>query len=271
MGQSGTNRTDGGAQGSPLTPGRRSALTQPADTARNYSGEVRDKFVALVEHMDADTRRDARHKTLPLARSIRERDTITYTHSRRVATYSQRLARAMGWPRRLAHDLALCALLHDLGKTWIENEVLHKPSALSTDERTAMERHPIIGARILQAYDAPDFMVEAVLYHHEMYDGRGYPHHLSGESIPIAARMLAVCDVFDVLTSERPYKAALSAPQALERLQASAGTHFDPAVVAAFVSLVHGWPGFLLPHHHVAQPSTPPQRRHVQMDEFAEA
>jgi putative nucleotidyltransferase with HDIG domain len=226
--------------------------------------------VALVEHMDADTRRDARNKTLTLARSIRERDTITYTHSRRVATYSQRLARAMGWPRRLAHDLALCALLHDLGKTWIENEVLHKTSALSTDERTAMERHPVIGARILEAYGAPRFMVDAVLHHHEMYDGRGYPDHLSGEAIPIAARMLTVCDVFDVLTSERPYKAALSQPQALERIQASAGTHFDLAVVDAFVRLVSERQDFLVPRHHVPEPPESRRRASLKLDEFAE-
>lgn len=270
MGQSASKQTGEGARGS--LPGAAAAepLAPLVGVAHALLVEMRYRFVALVEHMDADTRRDARAKTLTLARSIRERDVITYTHSRRVATYTQRLARAMGWPRRLAHDLALCALVHDLGKTWIENEVLHKPSALSSDERTAMERHPIIGARILEAYGAPRFMVDAVLHHHEMYDGGGYPHHLSGEAIPIAARMLTVCDVFDVLTSERPYKAALTSQQALERLQVSAGSHFDPQVVAAFVTLVNGRPDFLLPRHQLPQPPAPAPRANIRMDDFAE-
>lgn len=254
----------------PGASGMAEALAAVVKVARRVYVEVRYRLVALVEHMDADTRRDARNKTLTLARSIRERDTITYTHSRRVATYTQRLARAMGWPRRLAHDLALCALVHDLGKTWIENEVLHKPSALSSDERTAMERHPIIGARILEAYGAPRFMVDAVLHHHEMYDGRGYPRQLSGDAIPIAARLLTVCDVFDVLTSERPYKAALDSRQALERIQASSGTHFDPAVVDAFIRLVDGWPGFLVPRHPLPEPPTGAPPASARTDEFAE-
>jgi putative two-component system response regulator len=220
--------------------------------------------------MDADTRRDARNKALTLARSIRARDNITYTHSRRVATYAQRLARAMNWPRRLAHDLALCALVHDLGKTWIENEVLHKASALSSDERTAMERHPVIGARILEAYGAPWFMVETVLHHHERYDGRGYPHGLLGDAIPISARMLTVCDVFDVLTSERPYKAALDCPQALERIKAGAETHFDPRVVEAFVTLVERSQSFLVPRYSVPEPPRPTPRANIWIDDFAE-
>ena len=226
--------------------------------------------MALVEHLDADIRRDARGKARTLARSIRERDTITYAHSRRVATYAMRLARATGWSRGEAYDLALCALLHDLGKTWIENEVLHKASALSADERSIMERHPVIGARILEAYGAPWFMVEAVLHHHEMYDGRGYPHGLSGEAIPLSARLLTICDVFDVLTSERPYKAALDHPQALERIQASSGTHFDPRLVDQFVALVHQRAGFVLPRRRPVI-TRPLPRAALWMDEFGEA
>jgi putative nucleotidyltransferase with HDIG domain len=224
--------------------------------------------VALVEHMDAETRRDAGRIVAALARSIRERDIITYTHSRRVATYVQRLARFMGWPRGLAHDLALCALVHDLGKTWIENEVLHKESALSLDERTEMERHPRIGARILEMYGAPSFMVEAVLHHHETFDGRGYPDHLAGEDIPIAARLLSVADVFDALTSERPYKAALDVPQARARLGAGAGTYFDPQVVTAFLALLDQWPNFLLPRYLCAAPQPRAQRENSWSHDF---
>lgn len=224
--------------------------------------------MALVEHMDADTRRGTQRIVDALARSIRERDIITYAHSRRVATYAQRLARSMGWPRKLAHDLALSALVHDLGKTWIENEVLHKESALSSDERTEMERHPRIGARILEMYGAPTFIVEAVLHHHETYDGRGYPDHLAGDEIPVAARLLTVADVFDALTSERPYKAALDCEQARERIRGGSGTFFDPLVVRAFLDLLDRWPNFLVPRYVCPVPPRPAPRPNIWTHDF---
>ncbi len=155
---------------------------------------------------------------LSLARSIQERDVVTYDHSRRVATYVQRLARYLGWNRRDARDLALAALVHDLGKTWIGNDILLKSDKLSEEERRHMERHPIIGARILIGCDVHPFFVETVLYHHEAWDGRGYPNGLRGEVIPLSARILTVADVFDVITSQRPYKAALSLDAARDRL-----------------------------------------------------
>jgi putative nucleotidyltransferase with HDIG domain len=210
--------------------------------------------------MSPDTRRSAQRIVRALAESIRERDLPTYTHSRRVATYAQRLARHLGWSRRLAHDLALTALVHDLGKTWIENEVLLKESALSTDERLEMERHPAIGARILEMYGAPTFMVEGVLHHHEAFDGHGYPSHLAGEDIPIAARILSVADAFDALTSRRPYKPALDSAQACERLRGAAGSYFDPRVVAALLTLVETWPGFVIPRREPPTPSCPAPR-----------
>ncbi len=219
--------------------------------------------MALVEHMNTETRRSAQRIVGALAKSIRERDRITYEHSRRVATYAQRLARSMGRPRTLAYDLALSALVHDLGKTWIENEVLHKESALSTQERTLMERHPQIGARILEMYGAPRLIVEAVLHHHEAFDGRGYPDRLTGDTIPIAARLLSVADTFDALTSERPYKAALDCQQAAAHIQSSAGTYFDPWVVAAFLALLESWPDFLVPRHAAPLPPEPAARPNI--------
>lgn len=192
------------------------------------------------------TRRYTRHIVYELARSIRERDVLTYEHCRRVGVYVSRLAREMGWSRRAAHDLALAALVHDLGKTWIHNAILHKDSALSSDERAEMERHPVIAASLLNAYGAPETLVQAVLHHHEAYDGRGYPDRLHGDEIPLGARLLSVADVFDALTSERPYKPAMDMPGARARLLAGAGTHFDPDAVAAFVALLDHQPDFVL-------------------------
>jgi len=193
--------------------------------------------------------REVRQVLLSFAHSIRERDIVTYEHSRRVATYAQRLARYLGWSRRDARDLALAALVHDLGKTWIANDILLKSAALSDEERRTMERHPVIGARILIGCDVHPFYVETVLYHHEAWDGHGYPTGLRGEEIPLSARILTVADVFDVLTSHRPYKAPLSLDAARERLLKGSATSFDPQLIRAFFQLLDIYPGFTLPQH----------------------
>jgi HD-GYP domain-containing protein (c-di-GMP phosphodiesterase class II) len=198
-------------------------------------------------HIERD--RETRKVLLAFAKSIQERDIITYEHSRRVATYAQRLARHLDWSRRDARDLALAAQVHDLGKTWIANDILNKSAALSEEERRKMERHPIIGARILIGCDVHPFYVETVLYHHEAWNGRGYPVGLKGEEIPLSARILSVADVYDVLTSQRPYKAPLTKDAARDRLLQGSGTSFDPIVVQAFVHLLETTPNFTLPQH----------------------
>ena len=189
---------------------------------------------------------ETRKVLLAFAKSIQERDILTYEHSRRVATYAHRLARSLGWSRRDARDLALAALVHDLGKTWIANDILNKSAALSDEERRKMERHPVIGARILIGCDVHSFYVETVLHHHEAWNGRGYPAGLQGEEIPMSARILAVADVYDVLTSQRPYKAPLSKDAARERLLQGAGSSFDPLIVQVFLQLLDVTPNFTL-------------------------
>jgi putative nucleotidyltransferase with HDIG domain len=197
--------------------------------------------------LQTNREREIRQVLLSFAQSIQERDIVTYEHSRRVATYAQRLARYLGWSRRDARDLALAALVHDLGKTWITNDILLKSAALSKEERLTMERHPIIGARMLIGCDVHPFYVETVLYHHEAWDGHGYPTGLRGEEIPLSARILTVADVFDVLTSQRPYKAPLSLDAARERLLLSSATSFDPQILRAFLQLLDVCPHFTLP------------------------
>jgi putative two-component system response regulator len=207
--------------------------------SKNASLNIREVFPG--------TRRYTQHTVYELGETIRERDLVTYEHCRRVAIYAQRLARAMGWSRRAARDLALAGLVHDLGKTWMENSILHKESALNSAEWVAMHKHPQIAARMLQAYGVPSTLVETVLHHHERYDGKGYPSQLAGNAIPLGARLLSVADVFDALTSARSYKEPMTLAVARDRIAAGAGTHFDPAVAAAFVRLVDGHEDFLLP------------------------
>lgn len=200
--------------------------------------------------------RENKRMLLSLSNSIQERDIVTYDHSRRVATYAQRLARYLGWNRRDARDLALAALVHDLGKTWIANDILLKADVLSDEERRTMERHPLIGARILIGCDVDPFYVETVLYHHEAWDGRGYPSGLKGEEIPLSARILTVADVYDVLTSQRPYKSALSKDAARERLLSGSAVSFDPVIVRAVLNLLEAQPNFTLQQRICAIPAT---------------
>ena len=218
------------------------------------------------------TRRYDQHVVYALAQSIRERDSITYEHCRRVAVYANRLARGLGWSRRSGRDLALAGLVHDLGKTWIQNTILHKESALSQDERHEMERHPSIAARILVAYGASDLIVSSVLHHHEAYDGRGYPDHLAGERIPIGARLLTIADVFDALTSPRRYKGPMPTQAVCERIAAGSGAHFDPTIAAVFLDLVAAQPDFVIPaaaaFPPVMQAPNPTWVRHDSFDEL---
>lgn len=224
------------------------------DAITNLNARRERKFLDGQAHFDSA--RENKRILLSFANSIQERDIVTYDHSRRVATYAQRLARYVGWSRRDARDLALAALVHDLGKTWIANDILLKADTLSDEERETMERHPLIGARILIGCDVHPFYVETVLYHHEAWDGRGYPSGLKGEEIPLSARILTIADVYDVLTSQRPYKSALSNDAARERLLSGSGASFDPMIIRAFLNLLDSQPQFILPERICAIPAT---------------
>lgn len=202
----------------------------------------------MIRIMDAapGTRRHTRQVISELAESIRERDQVTYDHCRRVAIYVNRLARFAGWPRAAARELALAGLVHDLGKTWAPNEVLLKPAALTESEREMIEKHPVTAAQLLWAFDMPDAILDAVLSHHERWDGRGYPKKLVRDEIPLGARLLSVADVFDVITTPRPYKSAMSVEAARERVLDGAGSAFDPEVTETFTHLLDARPDFLL-------------------------
>jgi len=206
---------------------------------RNFREESGEKRRKVVVAMDIEREQENRKILLSFVKSIQERDVVTYEHSRRVAKYAFRLARHLGWSRREARHLALAALVHDLGKTWIANEILNKAAVLSEEERRTIERHPVVGARILIGCDVDSFYVETVLHHHESWDGHGYPEGLQGDNIPMGARILAVADVYDALTTERPYKAPLSKEAACERLLLGAAAKFDPTVVQAFLNLLN--------------------------------
>lgn len=176
-----------------------------------------------------------------MGEAIARRDSDTNIHNYRVTLYALYLARAMGMPARQLPALVAGAFLHDVGKIGIPDAILLKPGKLSEDEFAIMKTHVSLGAQILSRASWLADARDIPLYHHEKYAGGGYMQGLSGEQIPLTARIFAVVDVFDALTAKRPYKEPMSLADALALLQREAGGHFDPAVVAVFSDHAAQW------------------------------
>jgi ribonuclease P protein subunit RPR2 len=172
-----------------------------------------------------------------LSNAVEKRDAYTGKHAERVAAYGIAIGRALGLAHPDAPEIEFGFLLHDIGKVAIPDAILHKPSALTPEERDQMAQHPTIGAEIVDGIDFLEEAVDVVRYHHERWDGTGYPDGLRGEQIPLAARVFAVADVLDALTTDRPYRGASSLAEAREIIVRGSGSHFDPQVVVAFSSL----------------------------------
>src|ERR1700730_3908911 len=171
-----------------------------------------------------------------LARAIDARDPYTYGHSARVAAFSLEIADQLGYPSEKRETLRRAALLHDIGKIGIEDHILRKAGALNYLEAKQMRTHPIIGHEMLKDVPFLHASLSGIRHHHERWDGTGYPDTLGGEMIPLQVRILSVADVFDALTSDRPYRPAMSIAESTEIIEREAGRQFDPAVVAAFTA-----------------------------------
>ncbi len=169
-----------------------------------------------------------------LADAVEARDAYTARHAERVAAYGLEIARACGMDATADPDLEFGFLLHDIGKIAISDAILYKPGRLTAEERDAMRRHPVIGEDIVRGIDFLAGARQVVRSHHERWDGAGYPDKLAGEEIPLAARVFAVADTFDALTSDRPYRAAATFREARRVIAAASGTQFDPTVADAF-------------------------------------
>ena len=179
-----------------------------------------------------------REALFSLADILDARDPYTHGHSQRVGQYAERLAVAMGLSGDEAHLVYLSGRLHDIGKCAVRNEVLLKPAALDEEERTHMCIHPEVGSSMLSAFSLFKECAAFVRGHHERWDGRGYPDGLKGENIPLGARVIAVADAFDAMTTTRPYRTALPQAEAFRRLRAGAGAQWDARVVAVFLDLL---------------------------------
>jgi putative nucleotidyltransferase with HDIG domain len=168
---------------------------------------------------------------------IESKDRYLRGHSARVALYSGELADALRLPAEQAQVAYRGAMLHDLGKLSIMDAILRKPARLTQDEFSMIKSHPVIGAQILEPVRFLSRETCAVRHHHERFDGAGYPDGLKGEDIPFVARIVTVADVFDAITSDRPYRTALRLEEARQEIVQGRGTHFDPDVADAFMKI----------------------------------
>jgi HD-GYP domain-containing protein (c-di-GMP phosphodiesterase class II) len=180
------------------------------------------------------------HTSIALATAIDARDRYTHGHSERVSHYSLVIVNEMiesgkiPYNREFMETVQLSALLHDVGKIGIRDQILNKPSGLTPEEFEIMKSHVVIGATIVKPVKGLTNLEDGILYHHERWDGKGYPHGLEGTKIPIVGRIVNVADSYDTITTARAYKAATPPAQAFEELKRCSGTQFDPEIVEAF-------------------------------------
>jgi response regulator RpfG family c-di-GMP phosphodiesterase len=201
----------------------------------SYNARLEREVRARTEQV-RDTQLDVVRR---LGRAVEWRDADTGFHIDRMSVLAERLGLAIGMSAAEAEVLRQAAALHDVGKVGIPDAVLRKPGRLDEEERAVMQTHTTIGAAILAGSASPLLqLAESIaLAHHERWNGTGYPHGLRGEEIPLAARICAICDVFDALLSARTYKAPWTLEEALAELEHERGKHFDPALVDAFLAL----------------------------------
>ena len=169
--------------------------------------------------------------------AIEAKDRYTQGHSKRVAEYSELMANKLGLSEEEKTNLLYAAQLHDIGKIGISEQLLNKPGKLNMVEYETIKTHPSKGVKILEPLDFLGHLLPAVEFHHEWYDGSGYPKGLAQDEIPFMARIIAVCDTFDAMTSERSYRKPLPLKIAIQEIKDGSGTQFDPQAVAAFLEV----------------------------------
>lgn len=175
---------------------------------------------------------------LTIAKTVDAKDEYTNQHSERVSEYSVLIARELGFSEEECENLRKAALLHDIGKIGIPDRVLNKPGRLSDEEYALMKSHVTRGAEILKDFTLVDHVIDGTLFHHERFDGTGYPQGLSGEDIPLYGRIIGVADAFDAMTDNRVYRKKLDFDFVIEELKRCSGTQFDPKMVEIMLKLI---------------------------------
>ena len=172
-----------------------------------------------------------------LANAIEARDQYTRGHIERVTKFAKSTAEEMGWEEEKIHEIEIGGILHDIGKIGVPDHILNKPGRLTDEEYEIIKTHPVIGSNMLKSMTSFDPAISYILYHHERYDGNGYPFKLKGNDIPLGGRIIAVADSFDAMTSHRPYRKGMNPKEAISELEKNRGSQFDPDIVDAFIRL----------------------------------
>lgn len=219
-------------------------LVRLADEALYKAKYSKNKVQLYFSVMDdlregiAETERDLFNSVKTLISIINAKDRYTFGHSERVSYYSMRLAEQINLPKEDVTLLRYGAFLHDIGKIEIERDILNKIGPLKTSEWTTLRKHPVWGSDIVRPITSLKEIVPAILYHHENFDGTGYPSGLSGHGIPLQARILRLTDSFDAMTTDRPYKKGKTVSESCSELKKCSGTLFDPALVDPFIEFI---------------------------------
>ncbi len=227
-----------------VAPAAFPAGADPTATYRRLSAAYQQtlRYAEDVKRLYQQVQRSIYQSLLGLANALEAKDAYTRGHSERVGAASRRVAVALGLQPQEADIVGQAGLLHDIGKIGVPEAVLRKRVELDEDEWALMRKHPLIGAQIVSPFEFFAVGTLTIRHHHERLDGSGYPDGLAGEAIPIGARIVAVADVYDALTSDRPYRGALDREAALEYVAKQAGRTLDGRVVAAFVALARETP-----------------------------
>jgi len=200
----------------------------------NYRTHMEEK----VKQQTEVVRKSFLNVVSSLAEALEAKDPYTRGHSQRVAHYAQKIVKSMGGSDTLQEDLYQAGLVHDLGKIGIQEGVLLKPSKLDDDEYNHVKTHPELGVKIMKPVIQDNILLEAVRYHHERVDGRGYPDGLKGSAIPFAAQIIAVADAYDAMTSDRPYRSGMPLSEARDELRKVVGTQLAERPVHAFLEVL---------------------------------
>jgi HD-GYP domain-containing protein (c-di-GMP phosphodiesterase class II) len=215
-----------------------------AITSRNELGALAGTFNAMADQLQNYIQRLSAAVTMnselfigtvkALSEAIDEKDPYTRGHSERVNGYAVLLAKQLGLPKKEIYEVHISSLFHDIGKIGIEDKILRKPAALTDEEYTVMKQHPNKGFQMLSKIKAMKDILPGIRHHHERWDGTGYPTGMKGEQIPMAARIVAVADSFDAMTTNRPYQKAMPFEKAIARLFELSDRAYDRRVVTAF-------------------------------------
>ena len=216
---------------------------------------LRVRNTIALNRLQSDMAREIQAKTEKLSRAymqivramataIDAKDKYTHGHSSRVAEYAREIARRAGYTEAQQREIYMMGLLHDVGKIGVPDAIINKPSRLTDEEYAAIKTHPVVGSQILEHIaDYPE-LVTGARWHHERFDGRGYPDRLAGEDIPEVARIIAVADTYDAMTSNRSYRGALPQQKVREEFERCAGSQFDPRFAAIMTEMIDDDPEY---------------------------